>query len=329
MRSDISARQLRGFVEICRRGGVTAAAERLGMTQSGLSLALQSLERAMGAKLIARSSRQHALTEAGKRLLPLAERILDDLDLAFLSTAEDGPARTRITVAALPTLASILLPGAIKRFKESHPQTTIAIRDALTEEIVRRVHAGDAHVGIGAFPGRGENLLVHSLFRDRLTAVVSRTGDGPKRRSLTWRALAKHPLILMTRDSNVRGLVESAFARLRLEVRPAYEVAYISTAVALASEGLGVAIVPQLEANAFSIPDLRTIKIVDAPVWRDIGILMRQSATPTAPVQAFVAALRAHCAAVEDGAQDGDPSYNPSRSPRSFTKSVHRLMSAR
>jgi DNA-binding transcriptional LysR family regulator len=301
MRSDITARQLRGFVEICRRGGVTVAAERLGMTQSGLSLALQSLERAMGAKLIARSSRQHALTEAGKRLLPLAERILDDLDLAFLSTAEDGPARSRITVAALPTLASTLLPGAIKRFKESHPQTIVAIRDALTEEIVRRVHAGDAHVGIGAFPGRGEDLLVHSLLRDRLTALVARAGALPKGRSLTWRALARHPLILMTRDSNIRGLVDSAFARQRLEVRPAYEVAYISTAVALASAGLGVAVVPELEANAFASPGLRAIKIVDAPVWRDIGILMRQSATPSAPVQAFVAALRAHCAAADDG----------------------------
>jgi DNA-binding transcriptional LysR family regulator len=284
----ITLRQIQGFVHICRSGGFTAAAEKLGLTQSGISLLLQSLERAIDAQLIERPSRTLVLTEAGQRFLPIAKRILDDVDLAVGSGQHTAQRRGRITVSALPTLAAALLPKAIMAFRKQAPAIDVQVRDMLTDEIVESVRRGDAHFGLGAFLQRSDDLVMRKLFRDRLVALAGPALIPNKMRAIKWTELGRLPLILMGRDSNIRGLTDLAFFEHRLDVRPAFEVQYVTTAVAFARAGLGVAVIPRLEAAAVVDASVRMVPINDPPMWREIGILTRRNATLTAIQQQFV-----------------------------------------
>ncbi|MGE0060738.1 MAG: LysR family transcriptional regulator [Xanthobacteraceae bacterium] len=286
MQQGITIRQLRGLVTLAQTGGVTAAANKLGLSQSGLSLLLQTLETSVDARLIDRSARPLRLTLAGERFVAIAERILEDVELASSSVRDDGSRGGRIIVAALPTLAAALLPQAMARFRRQHPHVTIQVRDALTEEIVTRVRAGDAHLGLGAFLDVGEGLATQPLLRDRLMLLAGRNfGDGKK---TTWRAAAKHPLVMLTRDSNIRQLADRVFVEQRLQVRPAFEVSYISTAVALVQAGFGLTLVPQLEARFFNRSRLRALTLAEPFVDREISLLRRRNMTMTPYLRDFV-----------------------------------------
>lgn len=286
MSQGITIRQLRGLVTLAQTGGVTAAANKLGLSQSGLSLLLQTLETSVDARLIDRSARPLRLTLAGERFVAIAERILEDVELASSSVREGGSRGGRIIVAALPTLAAALLPRAMARFRREHPHVTIQVRDALTEEIVTRVRAGDAHLGLGAFLDIGEGLTTQPLLRDRLMVLAGRNfGDGKK---TTWRAVAKRPLVMLTRDSNVRQLADRVFVEQRLQVQPAFEVSYISTAVALVEAGFGLAILPELEAKFFNRNRLRALMLTEPFVHREISLLKRRNMTMTPYLRDFI-----------------------------------------
>ena len=291
MRADITVRQARGFVTLCRLGGFTAAAEELGISQSGLSLLVQALEKAVGQPLIVRSTRPLTLTDVGKRFLPIAERIVHDVDLV-IDTAMGTPGRVtgRIVIAALPTLASSLLPRAIKQFNKLYPDTAVHVRDVLTEDILARVRSGDADIGLGAFLDRGDDLAIQFLFRDRLVAVASaKTMLNAK---VNWKTIAKYPLIMMTRDSNLRQIADRVFIEQRLNPRPTYEVSYVGTAVAFVSENLGIAILPATEAIALKQRTLRVVDLIDPPAWREIGVISRKN-TPLSPaINSIIEILR-------------------------------------
>jgi LysR family carnitine catabolism transcriptional activator len=288
----VTLKQLHGFVQLYRRESYTLAASDIGITQSALSLLIQALERTVGAALIVRKSRPLHLTEVGHRFLPLAERILEDVDLA--ATVGSASAQGRLTIATLPTLAAALLPEIIVDFRKLCPDVAVHIRDALTEEIIARVRSGDAHFGLGAFLGYDEDLTLLPLFSDRLVALVSATTFGHLPRQLTWEKLAQHPVIQMSRDSNIRKLTDLAFFQNGINTRPAFEVQLVSTAVAFARAGLGIAVIPALEAHALNDRALRVIPLADPSMRRDIGLLMRRGMAMTPAMERFINLVKKH-----------------------------------
>lgn len=293
----VTVKQLYGFVQLHRRGSYTLAASDIGITQSALSLLIQALERIAGVALVVRKSRPLQLTEAGHRFLPLAERILEDVDLA--ATIGRSSAHGRLTIATLPTLAATLLPGIIIDFRKECPDVAVQIRDALTEEIIARVRNGDAHLGLGAFLGYDEDLTLLPLFSDRLVALACATTFRQLPRQLTWTKLARHPVIQMSRDSNVRKLTDLAFFQHGIDVRPAFEVQLVSTAVAFVRAGLGIAVVPALEAHALQDRTLRVIPLADPVMRRDIGLLMRRTLAMTPVMERLINVMKQHGAGAD------------------------------
>jgi LysR family transcriptional regulator, carnitine catabolism transcriptional activator len=282
----LTFKQLQGFVQLNRRRSYTLAAADIGITQSALTLLIQTLERTIGTALIVRKSRPLKLTEAGSRFLPLSERILEDVDLA--AAVGSVSAHSRLTIATLPTLAATLLPKIVVEFRNQYPHVAVQIRDALTEDIIARVRSGDAHFGLGAFLGYDDDLTLLPLFSDRLVALAAPTTFKRTPRLLTWTRLAQHPTIQMSRDSNIRKLTDLAFFQHGIDVRPAFETQLVSTAVAFVRAGLGIAVIPALEAYSLHDRALRVIPLGGPIMRRDIGLLMRRGLAMTSTVERFI-----------------------------------------
>jgi LysR family carnitine catabolism transcriptional activator len=284
----VSLRQMRGFVEICRRGSFTAAAGRIGITQSGLSLLIQSLEQNLGSQLILRGGSGIELTEAGRTLLPIAERIIDDIDLA-VSAVREPRVVSRITVAALPTLVTALVAASIADYRRTHGHVVMQVRDCLTGDLVNRVRNGDAHVGIGAFIDVPDDISIIPLAKDSIVAFGRNDIIGKDRKTLGWRELSELPLILMDRDSNIRGITDSVFNELRIYPRPAFEVMYVATAFSLAASGLGVAIVPKVEALHFAVKGTSVYEIGAPAMHRQISMIVRRNQIIGPDLASFIA----------------------------------------
>lgn len=286
---DPELRHLRAFAAVAAHGGFTRAAERLRTTQPALTLLVRQLEESVGARLFDRNTRNVQLTATGAQLLPAVERLLGDLDTT-IGGVRDAVARAsgRVVVAALPSLASSVLPQAIARARAGNPGIAIAVRDAVAGRISTMVRTGEADLGLAGRPAEEEGLLFERLWTDRLVAACPRSHPLAKRRRVAWSDLVGEPFISMSRDSSVRRLVEQAFAQIGQRHEPAYEVVYLSSAASLVGAGLGVAAVPSSALSALSLSRIAVRPLVGPAVERELGLLTSR-ARSLSPVAAFFA----------------------------------------
>lgn len=290
---NIDLRQLRVFIAVARLGNFTRAAERLNLSQPNLSLLVRRLEQTLGVRLFDRSTRSVTLTVAGQEFLPTAERLVEEFDGAIAAVTDLAARRRgRVTVAALPSIAATLLPKAIAELSARHPQITVSLRDDVADQILARVRSGEVDFGVGATDMADSQLVTTPLIEDVMVAVFDPTHALAGRRRLTWRCVADYPLIGMSRDSSVRRLTGSAFARCGLVVEPRYEAKYMSTAIGLVASGLGVAVLPSSAALMAEQAGLRSATLHEPVVRRKIGILMRRGRSLSPSASALFAILR-------------------------------------
>lgn len=291
---NINLRQLRAFVSIGRLGSFTRAADALHATQPALSAQIRELEDALGVKLFDRSTRSVTLTQAGEDLLPVVDNVLGDLG-SVVARARDVARRNtgRVTIAALPSLAATLMPEAVAQMRVRHPGITVVIKDALAERIIGLIRADEVDLAVTSAPPIDPQLQFTPLLKDRMVAVLP---DGhPLLQAKTMRLadLLASPLVLMDRDSSVRRIVDAACASIGRMAEPAFEAAYMSTAIGLVRAGLGATLLPSSAAELRATSDL-TVRDLDTPrIERELGVLKQRRRAYSPAAEAFVTVLAA------------------------------------
>lgn len=288
----ITLRQIQAFLAVTEQGTFTKAAERLHMAQPALSQLVRELERELGIRVLDRTTRRVELTEGGREFHGAAVKILHDLDTAVDNA--NGLAerkRGRIVVAVPPLLAAVIMPPAIAALREKHPGLQVAILDARNDLVVEAVRFGKADCGIGTFSALEDNIERQPLARDSLMLFCGRRSAFAGRETVAWRELAYEELITLTRDSGIRLLVEVGYESAEITMRPVYEVAQITTALALVEAGLGIAVLPTY-ARAVAPASIVARPLVEPAITRDI-VMIRPSGRSVSPaLSAFEALLR-------------------------------------
>ena len=289
---DFTLRQLRAFAAIARLGSFTRAAQALHTTQPALSAQIRSLEGALGVRLFDRDTRSVAPTRAGADLLPVVDLVLGALATAA-ARAEGAAARNtgRVVVAALPSLAATVLPGVLATLAARHPGIVVAVRDGLAERTLGAVRAGEVDLAFTSAPPQDRELAFAPLFADRMMAVLPPRHPLARAKLLKLADLLATPLVLMDHDSSVRRRVDEASASIGRLATPAYEVAFMATAIGLVRAGLGATLLP---SSAAELRDARglVVRAVDEPrIERPLGLLTQRRRTATPAVDAFVAVL--------------------------------------
>ena len=275
-------RHIRAFLALARAGSFTRAAVELHVSQPTLTVQIQQLEIEVGVKLFDRNKRHVALTQAGRDLLIPLERILIDVEAIAASTDELlAHRRGLVTVAALPSVAAGILPRAIRKLSESFPGITVRVFDGVASAVAAMVRAGQVDFGISSQTYGDRELTSDVLIMDRLCAVVATDHPLAKKRSMTLHELARHPLILMLKDSSSRQIVDLAFNREGLVSNVAYETTYGTTVAGLAQAGLGVGILPESMVGSSR---LQQLSIRGGALSRRISVIKRagRSLSPTA-----------------------------------------------
>ena len=289
-----SIRQLRAFVEVHRLRKLSAAAEKLFVTQSAVSMLIRQLEDGLGARLFDRTTRSLQPTAAAADMLPTAERILRDVDALSggfreLSTLERG----RICVAITPTLASFLLPGAIRSFVASHPQVRIVIDDCAPDQFITRIIAEQVEFGIGTPDRPGAEVETQTLLRDHLALVCLQDHPLAHKTSVRWVDLAAHPVITVRPGYGIRPLIDGTAARAGVALNVVNEVTFLSTAIWMTASGMGASIMPSAYALAADDASLVTRPISAPRVSRDVSVVRKRGRSLSAASESFIATLRA------------------------------------
>ncbi len=288
----ITFSQVRSFVTVASTNSFTRAAEVLNLSQPALTGRIQQLEESLELRLFDRNTRSVELTDAGRELLPVFMQLVNDLEGAVIN-ARDQAVRTGGTVrlACLPSCAATVLPDLIRAFRADRPEATFVVEDALDTQVRARVREGEVDFGICARSDGEPDLDYEDLFQDDLQVVFRPGHPLAKIDKITVHELIRHPLILTTRASSVRKVVERAFAANGLGVMPACEASYMSTAAALVRAGLGVAILP---STALETRDAEVCaRTIDAPGFSRTLVLARRRGVPMRRIaSAFVDSIR-------------------------------------
>ncbi len=246
--------QLRSLSEVARRNlSVSAAAEALFTSQPGISKQIKALEEELGIELFARhGKRLTALTEPGRAVLAIAERIL--AEAANMKRAGEEFANEKLgslTIATTHTQARYALPKAVAAFKRRYPDVQIVIHQGNPTQICEMVVRGEAEFAVATeqialYP----ELVSLPCYQWNRCVVVPARHALAKVQPLTLEAVAKYPIVTYDFAFANRSLVEKAFEQRGLKpkvVLTALDADVIKTYVEL---GLGVGIMAGMAFNA-------------------------------------------------------------------------------
>jgi LysR family carnitine catabolism transcriptional activator len=291
----ITLDQLQAFVAIARLGSFTRAARTLHLSQPAVSTQIRNLEDVLGARLFDRNTRSVAVSPVGKELAPVLERILHDIEAVAVGVKERAATpQGVVTVGALPSISSGLLPIAIARFQARFPAASVRLKDAVAGRVVAMVKAGEVDFGIASSIRADPEIQIAPLMTDRMNVVFRPGHPLESKRVITVPDLRGYPLILTDPQSSVRTLVDRAFESNGDLPSPAYEVTYMSTAIGLAKAGLGIAILPSSAAfEGKQLSMLRWRPIRHQALTRKIGLIRRTGRSLSAAAQRFAEVLAA------------------------------------
>lgn len=289
---DATVRQLAAYAAVARAKSFTAAAAQLHVSQSSLSRTVAELERSLGAQLLERDTRNVTLTPTGLETLRVADEVLN-AHRAGMQELEQfvlGEAGT-VAISTLPSIAAVLLPKVLARFRSEHPQVAVHIMDGLERTVLRRVSSGDADFAITTV-GVPTARLEHSPWvRDRFVAVLPQQHPLATREEVTWRELAAEPLLAVGRDSSVRRLADAAFAQVDVSTTPTAEAGSIATVGGLVAAGLGVAAMPALVLPLMAADAVVHRPLVEPIVDRRLELVQRARRPLTAAGRHFLDTL--------------------------------------
>ncbi|MDO0924991.1 LysR family transcriptional regulator [Streptomyces sp. TG1A-8] len=260
-------RHLRYFLAVADTHSFTRAARRCFVAQSALSQQIARLEAELGTALFARTSRTVRLTEAGRLMVPLAERVLADADEAVAQVrALVGLRRGRLRLGVIQTMAAVIdMVAVLDDFHRAYPDIELQVVNDSSSQLVEQVATGSLDVAVvGWQPEELPPTLGHRLLgQDPLVVVVSADHllAGNAEVSLDELPGDDH-LIQFRRGSGLRQHVEAAFSRAGARLDGSIEVAQVQDMVRLAARDVGVAVVP-LSATAEVPNGARVLRLTD------------------------------------------------------------------
>jgi len=284
---------LEAFLCIADRGSFHRAAAHLNLSQTALSHRMKKLEDDLGLKLLARTTRQVTLTPTGVELLPKARRIMEEITDSFEQLRRRGKERQEhISIACLPTVASIYLPHILGGFLDEYRDVRVRILDHSASEIIDHVRAGDVEFGISIVSSMAMDLDIMPLFKESFVLACPKTHPLAKDSSVTWQDLEGEPLIRVGTLTGNRILIDDALGSRRETLLWRYEVRHIATAINMVQAGLGMTVLPEFALGASRATDVVAIPIRNPSVVRTIGIITRKGIPLSPPAEALCALVQ-------------------------------------
>ena len=268
---------MRSFLAVADTGTVTAAADRLGRTQSAVSLQIKRLEDSLNQPLFHRLARGMSLTPRGEQLLPYARRVTAALDEAAIALRERplvGPVRIGIP----DEYSGTVLPRALAAFDERHEGVQVTISVDYTEGLNRALDADKLDLAViydWAYTQEGEIICV-----DPTVWVTSAAHAQHLRRPV--------PVSVYMRSSWSRDYAEASLDRQGFDWRPAWICESASGFRAAVTNGMAIA---PLSRSTIP-PDCRELTTADGfPIVDSARILLRRNPRGTSPAVEGMAKL--------------------------------------
>jgi len=292
--------RLRLLVEVKRQGSISAAADLCRMGQPSATKHLQTLEAAVGDKLVERHGRASRLTEAGEVVAAHALRVLDMLEgmqeeLRALREAERGT----LALAASTTPGSYVLPSILQCFAERHPRVDVDVVIGSSAWVAERVARREVQLGLAGELDLPDGIIAEPFLDDEVVGIAVpgrltlRGGRAP------LAALADKTLLVREHGSSTRAVSERFLARAGYRPAKRWELDSNEAIKRSVAAGLGIGFVSELVvADELTRGELMSFRLEGAdPMRRSVYLLRPDGREPTPSERAFIQTLCSCCSA--------------------------------
>src|SRR5450631_1048054 len=240
-------RQLEYFVAVAEEASFTRAAERVHISQSGVSAQIRQLEHDLGATLIDRSGRTATVTTAGKAALEHARAALASANAVRQAVDEvNGLVRGRLVVGMVTACTVTPLFDALAAFHRSHPTVELTLLEDSSDRLIESVRTGATDLALigsaGATP-RGLDAL--PIISEPLAAAVPLGHPLAGRRRATLAEISEYPIVCLPAGTGIRAVFDQACAAHGIRPEIALQASAPDAIADLAIRGLGVAVLSE------------------------------------------------------------------------------------
>jgi len=259
---------------IADHGSFAAAASRLNITQSAISMQVTSFEERLGVTLFDRSHRPPRLTEAGRVVLAHARKVVAEYDAMRDALSEEYAYGGALKIGVIPTVLTNLLPAALMVLRNRGTAApTVTVTSALSGDLADAVELGELDAALIHKPQEMRPGLVwREIKRQKIVIIAPGTAREPDLHAL----FAAQPYIRFNRSAWVAPLIDRRLKQMGLEPNTTAELQSIDAIRLLVSLGFGISVIPAV-AEGGDDPSVRTLEFGDPPLYRTIGFLMHAS----------------------------------------------------
>ncbi len=284
----MTLKHIKIFVAVCECGSVTAAAEKLYITQPAASLAISELEDYYGIKLFDRIAKRLHITEAGKQFLQYATHIVglfDELEKGVRNWDSIGVLR----VGASVTIGNYLLPGYVKEFQTDHPQMKIKAVIDNSETIEEYVLKNE--IDLGLIEGITHSPYIESkcFMDDELVLICSPNHIWTTCDAIEIEDLKDEEFILREKGSAGREIFDSILQIKGIKIDPSWQSISTQAIIRAVSKGLGVSVLPYLLVkDNLDRGEIQSINIKDISLSRQFSVIYHKNKFLTDSAKDFI-----------------------------------------
>jgi len=259
------------------------------ITQSAYSLLIRQLEQRLGIAVFERTTRHVALSEAGLALLPIARRVLADLEEIHGRVVDLREGRRgTLRLAIVPSIACSLLPDVLAVFRRNMPFAKVELFEAQALPLIDHVEQGGSEFGISIRPQRETSLHFEKLLSDPLVAVVNASHPVAANACVSWHQLRDLPHISVTMQSGVWAHSMAAATAAGVNLQPALQTSSYFTAIGFVRAGLGYTVLSKLAMTGAALAGVAVLPLIEPQVEREIGAIVRPPAELSPVAQEFL-----------------------------------------
>jgi LysR family cyn operon transcriptional activator len=270
----LEIRHLRYFLAVAEAGSFSRAADRLGISQPGISQQMRDLEAALRVSLFQRRGKRILLTSTGIIFQEHARAILRQVE-NFLQelSSEPGQLRGALHLGVVPILNVALVPHLLGLFAAAHPGITLTVEEISSTEIETALEEGRMDVGLGFLTRHSPNLRYECLCTDQFALIVSEAHPWWNRRVIHFSELHQQRLLQLPDSFVMRRMTDEISRNHQVRPRTVAEINSIGTLLRSLGPLEAAALMPKIALRGKESLKLKAIRLQGKNLALEIGLL--------------------------------------------------------
>jgi DNA-binding transcriptional LysR family regulator len=239
-------RQVAIFCALARERNFTRTAERMHTVQSNVTAQIRTLEEELGTLLFDRFPRNVVLTEAGKRFLPHAQRMLTAMEEGERAVQNGHELAGPLRVGAPESVLTYRLPRVVKDFQRKYPKIELIFRPYVTGRLVRTMEAGSLDLAVVMADEIDPRHLVSRRLRREKVFLFAGAAHPLAGKKVTGKELEAQVLLLTEADCGYRKKLDEVLAAERIRLQSVTEFSSVEAIKMCAMAGMGIGLLPEI-----------------------------------------------------------------------------------